>query len=221
MPWIEGGEFRMGCERFYGEEAPVRTVAVDGFWLDRHPVTNDQYARFVAATGYVTVAERPLDPAAYPGAAPELLVPGSLVFVGTPGPVPLDDYRSWWEYVPGAFWRQPLGPGSGLEGLERHPVVHVAHEDAAAYAAWCGKQLPTEAEWELAARGGLDGTLFAWGDEERPAGRIMANTWQGAFPWRNTLEDGYLRTSPVGSLATKPRSIHPSPSKSARQTPPK
>ena len=200
MVWIPGGEFLMGSEDFYPEEAPVHRVRVDGFWIDRHPVTNAQYAIFVAETGYQTVAERPLDPADYPGAREDLLVPGSLVFHGTPGPVPLDDPSHWWAYVPGAYWREPLGPGSDISGLADHPVVQVAYEDAAAYADWAGAYLPAEAEWEYAARGGLEGAIFTWGDEDVQETEPMANTWQGGFPWQNTLLDGWLRTSPVGSF---------------------
>ena len=200
MRWIPAGSFVMGSEDFYPEEQPVRTVAVDGLWMDEHPVTNLEFGRFVKATGYVTVAERPPDPAAFPGADPDVLVPGSLVFQRSDGPVDLRDFRNWWAYVPGAHWRRPEGPGSNFGGRERHPVVHVAHADAEAYAAWAGKALPTEAEWERAARGGLDGAVFAWGDEFAPGGRMMANTWQGEFPWQNLLADGYEGTSPVGSF---------------------
>jgi formylglycine-generating enzyme required for sulfatase activity len=201
MTWVPGGTFAMGSEDFYPEEQPVRSVEVDGFWIDRHPVTVSQFTRFVGETGYVTVAERPLDPADYPDADPAALVPGSLVFHKTPGPVDLRDVRSWWRYVPGAFWRAPEGPGSSVAGRHRHPVTHVAYEDAAAYAAWAGKALPTEAEWEHAARGGLEGKVFAWGDEIAPHGRAMANTWQGEFPWQNLRSDGYEGTSPVGVFA--------------------
>jgi formylglycine-generating enzyme required for sulfatase activity len=168
--------------------------------MDEHPVTVAEFRRFVKATGYVTVAERPLDPATYPQADPTLLVPGSLVFRKTRGPVNLNDYRQWWAYVPGAAWRHPEGPASTLHGRERHPVVHVAYEDAEAYATWAGKAVPTEAEWEFAARGGLDGAIFTWGDEFAPQGRMMANTWQGGFPWQNLRTDGYEGTSPVGSF---------------------
>jgi sulfatase modifying factor 1 len=201
MAWIEGGTFRMGCERFYPEEAPVHRVTVDGFWIDRHPVTVREFRRFVADTGYVTVAERPLNPADYPQADPALLKPGSLVFRKPARRVPLDDYRRWWAYVPEACWQRPGGPGTHVRGRERHPITHVTHEDAAAYAAWAGKQLPKEAEWEYAARGGLDGAIFAWGDEERPGGKLMANSWQGEFPWQNLKANGYEGTSPVGAFA--------------------
>ncbi len=200
MARVPGGTFAMGCERFYPEEAPVRRVAVDGFRMDRHPVTVGEFSRFVADTGYVTVAERPPAPSDYPDADPELLVPGSLVFRRTEGPVDLRDFRNWWEYVPGADWQHPEGPGSSVAGRRRHPVVHVAYEDAAAYAAWAEKALPTEAEWERAARGGLDGALFAWGDEFAPRGRTMANTWRGEFPWQNLGANGYQATSPVGAF---------------------
>jgi sulfatase modifying factor 1 len=201
MTWVPGGTFAMGSERFYPEERPVHRVEVDGFWMDTHPVTVAEFRRFVAETGYVTVAERPFDVAAYPGADPALLVPGSLVFLKARGPVDLRDVRNWWVYMPGASWRAPSGPGSRVAGRLRHPVTHVAYDDAAAYAAWAGKALPTEAEWERAARGGLDGATFAWGDELAPSGRIMANVWQGEFPWQNLCLDGYEGTSPVTAFA--------------------
>jgi sulfatase modifying factor 1 len=186
---IPGGTCRMGSDRFYPEERPAHDVAVDGFWMDRGPVTVSAFREFVEATGYVTVAERPLDPADFPGADPVLLVPGSLVFRKTDGPVDLRDVLQWWAYEPGVTWR---------DGPEDHPVTHVAFEDAEAYAAWAGKELPTEAEWEFAARGGLEGADFAWGDEHSPGGQPMANTWQGEFPWQNLPTDGYEATSPVG-----------------------
>ena len=197
---IPAGTFAMGSADFYPEERPVHRVALDGFWMDEHPVTVAEFRRFADATGYRTVAERPLDPAAYPGADPGLLVPGSLVFVRPPGPVDLRDVSNWWAYRPGASWRHPGGPGTGTSHRRDHPVTHVALEDAEAYAAWAGKDLPTEAEWEYAARGGLDGAAYAWGDEAAPGGRLMANTWQGDFPWQNLGLDGYEETSPVGSF---------------------
>ncbi|HET8873853.1 MAG TPA: SUMF1/EgtB/PvdO family nonheme iron enzyme, partial [Gaiellaceae bacterium] len=198
MIHVEGGSFRMGSEDFYPEERPVREVEVGDFLIDPYPVTAADFRRFVRDTGYVTVAERPLDPADYPDADLDLLVPGSLVFRPTRGPVNLDDYRNWWEYVPGAYWKKPGGPGTTINGRDHHPVVQIAYEDAESYAVWAGKELPTEAEWELAARGGLDGAVFSWGDEHFPAGKAMANTWQGEFPWQNLKLDGFEGTSPVG-----------------------
>jgi formylglycine-generating enzyme len=197
MAWIPGATFRMGSDTHYPEEAPARDVAVAGFWIDRTQVTNRRFAEFVAATGYVTVAERPLDPAEFPGAPAENLVPGSLVFARTTGPVDLRHINQWWRWTPGASWRAPEGTGSGLAGREEQPVVHVAYEDAAAYAAWAEGTLPTEAQWELAARGGLDGAAYVWGDEPEPAGRRLANYWHGEFPWRP--DPGYGATAPVGS----------------------
>ena len=208
MAWIPGGTFWMGSEDFYPEEAPTREVSVDGFWMDTQPVTAAEFRRFVRESGYTTLAERALDPNDYPEADPELLVPGSLVFRKTSGPVALDDVRNWWEYVPGAYWKKPGGPGTTTNGRDRHPVVQVAFEDAEAYAAWAGKELPTEAEWERASRGGLDGAVFAWGDEHFPAGRPMANTWQGHFPWQNLRQDGYEGTSPVGSFPPNGYGLH-------------
>ena len=200
MVWIPGGSFLMGSEEFYSEERPVHPARVDGFWIDQHPVTVAEFRRFVRATGHVTVAETAPDPADFPDAEPAQLVPGSLVFTPPARPVSLDDYRAWWAWVPGAQWRHPEGPASTLHGLERHPVTQVAYPDAVAYAAWAGKTLPTEAEWEFAARGGLEGATYAWGDEFAPRGRMMANTWQGNFPQHNELLDGYERTSPVGKF---------------------
>jgi formylglycine-generating enzyme required for sulfatase activity len=200
MVWISAGSFEMGSEDFYPEERPVQRVQVDGFWIDRYPVTAGEFRRFVRDTGYVTVAERPLDPADFPGADPRDLVPGSLVFHKTAGPVELDDFRAWWHYMPGAQWTRPSGKGTTINARERHPVVHVAYEDAAAYAAWVGKELPTESEWEYAARGGLEGATFTWGNDHFPRGKPMANTWQGEFPWQNLKLDGFEGTSPVGSF---------------------
>jgi formylglycine-generating enzyme required for sulfatase activity len=194
---VPGGEFRMGSDRFYPEEGPVRTAVVADLEVDEHPVTNAAFRRFVKATGYVTGAELPPDPEDFPDADPAELVPGSLVFQRTSGPVPLDDWTRWWRWVPGANWRHPEGPGSTLHGRELHPVVHVGYEDAAAYAAWAGRRLPTEAEWEHAARGGLDQAIYAWGDDPEPGGRIMANRWFGRFPWENLSPHGFDRTSPV------------------------
>jgi sulfatase modifying factor 1 len=200
MVWIPGGTFRMGSADFYIEERPVHEVTVDGFWIDRYEVTNEQFAGFVADTGYVTLAERPPRPEDFPGAPQENLVPGSMVFQKRSGPVDLRNYANWWAWVPGANWRHPNGPGSSLENLIQHPVVHVAYEDVVSYACWANKELPTEAEWEYAARGGLDGAIFTWGDEEYRKGMAMANSWQGEFPWQNQLTDGYEGTSPVGSF---------------------
>ncbi len=200
MVWIPGGTFRMGSDDWYPEERPAHPVSVDGFWMDDHQVTVAEFRRFVKATGYVTMAERPLDPADYPDADPSLLVPGSLVFQRTRGPVDLNDYHNWWAYVPGASWRHPKGPGSTLDGLDRHPVTQVAFEDVDTYATWAGKELPSEAEWEFAARGGLEGATYTWGDEFAPTGRMMANTWQGEFPWQNTLLDKFEGTSPIRSF---------------------
>jgi formylglycine-generating enzyme required for sulfatase activity len=201
MTWIPGGTFLMGTDHeLYPEEGPPHTVTVDGFWMDEHQVTVAEFRQFVKATGYVTVAERPLDPAYYPNADPSLLVPGSLVFHKTRGPVDLTVMRNWWSYVPGASWLHPEGPQSNAGGRERHPVVHVAWEDVQAYAAWAGKELPSESEWEFAARGGLEGAFYTWGNEFAPRGKMMANCWQGEFPWQNLLQDKYEGTAPVGSF---------------------
>ena len=200
MVWIPASDFLMGSNDFYDEERPVHRVEVDGFWIDEHPVTVAEFRRFVKATRHVTWAEQPPDPADYPDAEPELLVPGSLVFQGASGPVDLRDVHNWWAWVPGADWRHPEGPASTLHGRERHPVTHVAHADAVAYAAWAGKELPSEAEWEYAARGGLESKVYCWGNEFAPRGRMMANTWQGEFPWQNLLLDRYERTSPIKSF---------------------
>ena len=199
MAWIPARTFRMGSNDHYPEEAPAHRVAVDGFWIDVAPVTNAGFARFVAATGYVTFAELAPKAEDYPGALPEMLVPASVVFVAPQGRVGLQDHFQWWQFLAGADWRHPQGPGSSIEGKDAHPVVHVAARDAEAYAAWVGKALPTEAEWELAARGGLDDVEYAWGDEFAPGGVNLANTWQGEFPWQNSAADGWLGTSPVGA----------------------
>ena len=201
MVWVlvEGGSLVQGSEDFYSEEQPIRKVAVGDLWMDIHPVTNAEFRRFVKDTGHVTVAEQPPDPAEFPDADPKDFVPGSLVFTPTAGPVPLDDWQRWWRWQPGADWRHPEGPGSSLNGRDRHPVVHVAHDDATAYAAWAAERLPTESEWEYAARGGLVGARYPWGDDFTPRGRVMANTWHGDFPWRNDLPKKNGMTTPVGS----------------------
>jgi formylglycine-generating enzyme required for sulfatase activity len=198
----------MGSDDFYPEERPVHRVTVDGFWIDEHPVTNAEFARFIAETGYTTLAETPPDSNMYPDADPSLFCPGSLVFRRPPSRVPLHDYRAWWSYEPGASWRTPEGKKSDLTGRASHPVVHVAFADALAYAEWAGKALPSEAEWELAARGGLDGATFAWGSELFPGGRPMANTWHGEFPWQNLASDGYPGTSPVGAFPANGFGLH-------------
>lgn len=190
----------MGSDAHYPEEAPARLVEIDPFSIDRKPVTNRQFAAFIADTGHVTLAETAPTLADYPEADAALLQPGSSVFFVPDADVALDDPFNWWRFEPGADWRHPYGPSSSIAGLEDHPVVHVAYEDARAYARWAGKQLPTEAEWEFAARGGLDREPYAWGKDLYPDGRARANTWQGAFPRENTLADGFARTSPVGSF---------------------
>lgn len=190
----------MGSDAHYPEEAPVHQVAIDGFWMDRTPVTNRQFAEFVRATGYVTTAEEAPDPRDYPGVVPEMLYAGSLVFAPPEVPVDLQDSRQWWSFMRGADWRHPCGPASTVEGLDSHPVVHVTYEDAANYCEWNGRDLPTEAEWEFAARGGLNCAEYAWGDEFAPGGRRMANTWQGTFPHQNLADDGYERTCPVDAF---------------------
>lgn len=198
MVWIPAGHFAMGSSHpAFTDARPIHTVELDGFWMDATPVTNAEYSRFVKATRYITVAERKPNSKDFPGVPPEKLVPGSLVFVSPHKPVPLDDISQWWCYVPDASWRHPEGVGSDLKGRENHPVVQVCYEDALAYTRWAHKRLPTEAEFEYAARGGLKQMPYVWGEEFRPKGKFMANTWQGGFPHTNTAADGYTRTSPV------------------------
>jgi sulfatase modifying factor 1 len=205
---IPEGTFRMGSAVHYPEEAPVHRVTVGAFSVRSTTVTNSQYAAFVDDTGYVTLAERPLDPAEFPGAPAENLVAGSLVFTMTRGPVDLRHMSQWWTWTPGARWSQPEGPGSSIEDRQDHPVVHVAYEDAEAFARWAGEELPSEAEWEYAARAGGDGTAFIWGDDAVPDGQYLANFWQGDFPWRNNEADGFAGTAPVGSYSPNDFGLH-------------
>jgi formylglycine-generating enzyme len=208
MLWVPGGTFRMGSEKHYPEERPVHRVTVDGFWMDKFPVTNARFRAFVEATGHVTFAEIIPNAADYPGALPEMLYAGSLVFKKAPGPVDMRAMANWWQYQRGAFWREPHGPGSTIEGLDDYPVVHVTFGDAEAFARWEQKELPTEAEWEFAARGGLDGAAYAWGHDFMPKDVPMANTWQGEFPWQNLATDGYEGTSPVTGFPANGYGLH-------------
>ena len=208
MVWIPGGTFRMGSDNHYPEEAPRHDVTVDGFWIDRTPVTNRQFKEFAKATGHVTFAEIPPDPKDYPGALPHMLYAGSLVFSPPPRVTNLRDWSQWWDFMKGADWRHPYGPNSNINVHDHHPVVHVCFSDALAYAKWAGKDLPTEAEWEFAARGGLKDAEFAWGNDFMPDGVHMANTWQGEFPHQNLGEDGYERTSPVTAFPPNGYGLH-------------
>lgn len=208
MVWIPGGTYWMGSDDHYAEERPAHQVSVDGFWMDSTPVTVAQFRRFVKATGYRTTAELEPDPADFPDADPDLLAPGAMVFTPPPGLVPLNDYRRWWRYVPGADWRHPEGPASNVGERNLHPVTQVSYLDACAYAEWAGKSLPTEAEWEFAARGGLHRATYVWGEEREPGGRPGGNVWQGQFPWENLELDGYAGTSPVGKFRANGFGLH-------------
>jgi formylglycine-generating enzyme required for sulfatase activity len=208
MIWIPGGTFRMGSNDHYAEEAPVHRATVDGFWIDRTPVTNQQFKAFVNAIGYVTTAQIVPNPKDYPGALPSMIYAGSLVFTPPSRVKNLSEWSQWWTFMKDANWRRPYGPKSNIKELSDHPVVHVSYHDALAYAQWAGKELPTEAEWEFGARGGLDGEEFAWGNALMPGGRHMANIWQGNFPTHNTCEDGFAHTSPVAAFPPNGYGLH-------------
>ncbi len=209
MVWVPGGWFWMGSDlEPFRDAKPVHLVYVDGFWMDKHEVTNAQFEKFVKETKYVTVAERKPDPKDFPGVPAEKLVAGSAVFTPPARVDNLNNHLQWWKYVEGAHWRQPEGPGSNLKGRENHPAVHISYEDAVAYCKWAGKRLPTEAEWEFAARGGLDRKPFVWGDKLQVDGKWMANIWQGKFPIENKEEDGFKATAPVGSFPPNGYGLH-------------
>lgn len=207
MVWIEGGKFLMGADEF-PDSRPMHEITLDGFYMDEHEVTNAEYARFVAATKYKTVAERPLNPADYPGVPADKLVPGSAVFTPTATQVSLDNPLQWWSYVPAASWLQPEGKGSSIKGRENYPVIHISYEDAAAYAKWAGKRLPTEAEWEYAAQGGKGNHTYYWGDQLKPGNKWVANIYQGSFPDKNTREDGFASAAPVKSFPANPYGLY-------------
>ncbi|HXC96708.1 MAG TPA: formylglycine-generating enzyme family protein [Edaphobacter sp.] len=200
MVWIPSGTFLMGSEKAYPEESPTHKTRVDGFWIDKCVITNEQFSAFVDSTAYITTAERSPNPEDYPGALPEMLQPASVVFQKPLHRVDLRNHYNWWTYIPGANWRHPEGPKSSITKRMQHPVVHISYEDAEVYANWAGKEIPTEAEWEYAARGGLEGATYAWGEDMTVNGKYMANTWQGEFPWQNLQHDGYEGLAPVGQF---------------------